>query len=1474
MGLGGVTVRLSGMGDGETTTDDTGQYAFTGLRSGTYSVEISGFDAGEVGFSSTSGAATVGVGESKVVSFDGTYLRTAGIQGQVSVEGEGLGGVTVTLVGEGEDRSETTNASGQYAFSKLKSGTYQVAISGFDPDDYEFQTTSKTATVATGETTNVPFEGTLLRTAGIAGRVSVEGMGLDDVTVTLAGAEDRTTTTSNGGQYSFAGLAAGTYVVSIANPDPVAYDFAEEDMTENVTLTDDQSAIVNFSGTHTRNASVTGMLFIDEAPQDKMYTANEPPLVNPDPTAPGMPLLLQGPGINDVTPGMAMADGTFAFEGLVAGSYRVLVNMTEEVAAGLAAAGFEFVGDLTGALVNVAAGMEEQVNFPFRITTQTITVGAVMGTEEEVGDPINGVMLSLYPTAEDAEDGTNMLGEAMATAGEGPAAGMAMFHFPRAMDSSPGSDDTDNLVFVKVDDLGSEDLVVTDNSIIEIEYPGVARVHAAPAHVRVLNNSVNIQFWIKSDADARGGDEGLEGWAYEYCMPMADDPATMDVDETNTCMPGEDDTPAVFTPVMDADGDAMVTDAEGKGTLKFKADPKSLPAIVYIRAAGDQDDKIDMDEKFVQTDALMHEHNGLILPANNDPAKNMEELDKGPVYVTFTTQSLTVGVHRELDDRIGFSKYRGIGGGDARPDGQGVGKVEVRLLMENAAGRPRPYMYDHDLDPKTPDVEAEAEVDATGVVTFAHVPAEDQVIVEVDAGTGVITVPTGRDDREINAYGDGLDEMAGVVEGAFGAASGAQPDVWLCPLGDSADDCSTFAYKWNDGTITGTVGGLKRGDTDVVVSLVPVSTPYADDLEDDAKVAWNSTRYTFTNVADGSYRVRLESVAGKWEADSTAVIDVVHNVNPRGDDSGAMTIDANAEEYGGLSATSLRSGIRGTVGNDASENGSLSRSEAIAGVKLELYNAVLIDDDASDDDGKYMVGAAVEDESGNTMTATTNSDGFYEFAKLVDQKKYFVKAMNTADYSVVRNRGATEAGDAGDVVSMALATAAAITGTYTEPVPTWNYLSSVASGVGASHFVLLHHDGTAEGDATDPSTRRRHADTYIELQRCLTVEDNEVPDPGVAPTEAEMGIQPGDECDVEADEDPIEVPVMNTRSNTGAWEVTGLKEGVYGVEVDLPSGYELVNATGGATDAVERFLIIVQGSRDDAAMLTYDETSGEVETDEIPDFWLKRRNAGNTATLAATNPVVADDETCAADAVCVHTDESPIGLTVTTAEDDANIRLSPSPTSRTATGSFNVTSGDEASVPMLPGQFRSYHIHLRADDGYTAGTTSGPYHFRRDADVRLDTLVVSYRDDNGATRIAYDRVDLNLNPDGEVAPVVGRTDLGKYIIDDAGDGTAALEINLIVRAMQRAYGVPTFQYISGTSGGTAPGACPTGDVSGNTDNNLAADPATATDGAAQTRVCFDILDDNTASGANALDTNEENKRRYQILFERKRTPSS
>ena len=597
------------MADSEAATDDSGQYSFTGLRAGTYSVEISGFDSNEVSFSSTSGAATVGVGESKVVSFDGTYLRTAGIMGQVSVEGEGLGGVTVTLMGQGAEATEMTDAGGLYSFSQLRSGDYTVAISGYDTDDYEFETTSKSVTIATGETANVPFDGTLLRTAGIAGRVSLDdGTGLDGVTVTLAGAAEMTAETANGGQYSFAGLAAGTYVLSITNPNETAYSFAEDELQKTVMLEDDQSAIVNFSGTHTRTASVSGTLFIDEVMHDKMHNDGEPSV-----TVALAPLLaagaldqkvvdglldkakvkLRGPDLNTMQDIDINVDGTFSTgASLMAGSYQVELPVNDEdVMAGLAAAGVMFVGE--SMVVTVEAGGSATVNFPFRITMQTVATGARMGAGKTLGVAVPGVKLALYARA----DGTGMLGEATTDS-----TGMASFTFAREDNTGPAGND--NIVFVKAVESGHDALVVSGNEFVELSYEGVERLSVADHEKEVatlVNVAVAFDFWVKSNEMARDGDMGLGGWNTQVYMgdPEADDAMPlMMVDE-------DGDTVSVTMATDTTKGDNL-----GKSSFSHMVAPTDLPAMFTVMATeGDDAGQPDMGEAWDQSDALTpHAH--------------------------------------------------------------------------------------------------------------------------------------------------------------------------------------------------------------------------------------------------------------------------------------------------------------------------------------------------------------------------------------------------------------------------------------------------------------------------------------------------------------------------------------------------------------------------------------------------------------------------------------------------------------------------------------------------------------------------------------------------------------------------------------------------------------------------------------------------------------------------------------------------
>ena len=1494
MGLGGVTVKLSGMADSETTTDDSGQYSFTGLRSGTYSVEISGFDTNEVSFSSTSGAATVGVGESKVVSFDGTYLRTAGIQGQVSVDGNGLGGVTVTLMGQDAEETKVTDAGGLYAFSQLKSGDYTVAISGYDADDYEFETTSKSVTIATGETANVPFEGTLLRTAGIAGRVSVEGMGLDDVTVTLAGAAEATATTANGGQYSFAGLAAGTYVLTIANPSETAYNFAEDEMMKTVVLEDDQSAIVNFSGTHTRTASISGVLFIDEVMDDKERNDGEPSITealgpwlasladdNPAKAAvagllASAKVTLRGPDLNTETDIAIMPDGSFSTgESLMAGSYQVeLPANDDDIAAGLDMAGVAFVGE--SMVVTVEAGGSATADFPFRITMQTLTTAAHMGVGDAIGAAVPGVKLALFARAD-------MTGDPLdeKTTDE---MGMATFNFARADNTGPAGND--DIVFVKVMESGHDALKVSGNEFVETVYERTERLSVADAKevATLVNVAAAFDFWVKSNETARDGDMGLGGWQVQYCMPMA---KTDDAGEV-VC---EGDK-AAFKAIMMGEGDDAepltsdtTTATRGKASFAMTVDPMMLPAMFYVRATpvdvaedGKRTSvqKPDMGEMWEQVAPDPHMHTGLELPPGDDdmPA------DLGPIRITFTTQSITVGVHRELDDRTGFTDYFGVDGeGDDRPGGTAAGKIEITLMEADDRGRLRVLTYDHDFNPKNDDIDATRMVTKSGVVSFTKIPANKKITVVVDEPDNMVIVPDDRATREIDAFGDQLDDFPdGTIVGAFGDMSGAGPMVSLCPLQRQEDKCSTFAYKWESGTISGPVTGLRKGDEDVMITLKPVNSneDYAADLAKKTEVDYSATgtTYKFSGVADGRYEVTLEARAGNWRKDAKETF-VLHD---EGNSDDAYT--GEVKDGITLSATDLRGVIRGVIGNNSNGRGGLTGSESRSGVVVNLHYAKFVGGTSAATKSKRRDGGAVKDKNGNPVTATTNDDGEFSFENLATDTVYLLKPQPTDLYTAVRNgnskilnakRDGGESAD--DVVPHALASAMVPDPDYTPGVPAWNYLTSKMTAGGSTDFVLLYKDGEAGGEATDPSGRAAHTRAVIELQRCLKVTDGTADDPANAAT---LGIQ-ASACDEPADEDEREIPV----GKDGSWEATGLMEGVYEVNIDLPSGYELVDVasdgTVTASTTINRFMVL-KGSRADPER-------------DVQKFNLRKFGAQTgtsiTAVAADNQPCTAGNPTSSGTTVCVNSEDGTVDLTVTlatatdaTSSENASIRISPSMDDSKADGSFLVTNKKVKKVSLKQGQLFSFFVHVTSESGYQTNTVTADdaYHIRRNADVRMDTLVVSYNDNNGAVRLTRDRRGLNLHPDGEVARNVGRTDMGKWVIDDAGDGTSALSLLLIARTIQPGYGSTVrILYSAGTSAsGGAPAACGTGDISAGGTAELAADPTAATSPpAAQTRACIDIVDNNAAPDPSGvvIDGNSDNVRRYQILFERKRAPS-
>ena len=159
VGEPGVTVTVSSVGS--QATSSTGDYSFSNVPAGTYQVSMSGISLG-TSCPTTSGTATISESSRSVtVNFACEADRTASISGRVSAGGAGLSGITVSLDGKANGAT-ATSTSGQYSFTSLTAGSYNVSISGYDASRYAFSATSQARTLSVGEAATVHFVGTVL----------------------------------------------------------------------------------------------------------------------------------------------------------------------------------------------------------------------------------------------------------------------------------------------------------------------------------------------------------------------------------------------------------------------------------------------------------------------------------------------------------------------------------------------------------------------------------------------------------------------------------------------------------------------------------------------------------------------------------------------------------------------------------------------------------------------------------------------------------------------------------------------------------------------------------------------------------------------------------------------------------------------------------------------------------------------------------------------------------------------------------------------------------------------------------------------------------------------------------------------------------------------------------------------------------------------------------------------------------------
>lgn len=369
-GFNGVTVNLvneAGAVAATTTTDADGNYSFTGLNAGTYTVKV--VKDGELANltqtedpdgtkDNASGAITLNTDNPVRENVNFGYVKKHAISGNIYLDENrdktkngddlNLSGVTVTLVdGSGNVvATTTTDASGNYNFLGLADGTYTVKVdttgklAGLeqteDPSGAKnSQSTPITFTRNDPDVTNVNFgyakdysiAGNVYRDSNRSESKDASETVFQGVTVNLVDASGNvvaTTTTDADGNYSFSKLPAGDYTVKVVKDGAIK----DMDQTEDPDGTKDNASGkisigadnptqtgVNFG--YNPNNTIKGSVYRDDNRSSSRDGSEE--------GYQGQTVQLLDQDGNVVATTMTAADGSYSFEHLPDGTYSVKV---------------------------------------------------------------------------------------------------------------------------------------------------------------------------------------------------------------------------------------------------------------------------------------------------------------------------------------------------------------------------------------------------------------------------------------------------------------------------------------------------------------------------------------------------------------------------------------------------------------------------------------------------------------------------------------------------------------------------------------------------------------------------------------------------------------------------------------------------------------------------------------------------------------------------------------------------------------------------------------------------------------------------------------------------------------------------------------------------------------------------------------------------------------------------------------------
>ena len=372
-----ITVELIGA-DGHvvatTTTDADGNYSFTGLDAGTYTVKVT--KAGELADltqtedpdgtkDNASGAITLNADNPVRENVNFGYIKKHAISGNVYLDQNrdktknkgdiDLSGVTVKLLDKDGNvvGTTTTDADGNYSFTGLSDGTYTVQVDKTGPladkeqtEDPSGKTDSRSQAITFTRTdpdvTNVNFgyaedytvSGTVYYDKDRSETLNNSEPGFDGITVNLLGEDGQvvaTTTTKADGTYSFSKLPAGKYTVKVEPSDLLKKleqtedpDGTKDNTSGVVQVNHDNPSVTNVNFGYATNYTIKGTVYRDadrsETLEDgeKLYEGVTVDLLDTD-----------GHVVATTT---TDAKGTYAFTNLEEGTYKVRVRKEGPIA--------------------------------------------------------------------------------------------------------------------------------------------------------------------------------------------------------------------------------------------------------------------------------------------------------------------------------------------------------------------------------------------------------------------------------------------------------------------------------------------------------------------------------------------------------------------------------------------------------------------------------------------------------------------------------------------------------------------------------------------------------------------------------------------------------------------------------------------------------------------------------------------------------------------------------------------------------------------------------------------------------------------------------------------------------------------------------------------------------------------------------------------------------------------------------------